>query len=343
MIITYNGNIVKINNQIVNFGSNNNNINNLLNYFIYVSGELTDGNTVWKYDIDGNLVSSLSSVRRIRGLTVDSEDNIIMVGDSSSTAPNENFYKYDFNGNLLFFKRTINGTAANRVKVDSNDNIFIVSTIFNSISLMKYDKDGNLIWQGGHTASVSDLTIDSNDNVIIGGTNSAGISVRKYSNSGTLIWSAQHGNTILGVDFDSQNNILATGIRTNVIGGVNNTTRKYDGNTGALLFSIDHGQRTDGIAVDSKDNFIIAGGRINNVGIRKFDSNGNTIWAIDYPTDIGTANPNTVLVDNDDNIFVSVPATSLNKGFLFKFNSDGELLSTITRDNLIYNITLSNK
>jgi hypothetical protein len=353
MIITHNGNIVNFGGSLINFTQSQ--IENTTNYFIYVSGELENEQSVWKYDQDENLISSLSSIRRISGLEVDSEDNVIMVGDGNTNDQSQpNFYKYDFNGNLLFaFKMFLN--FPRKVKVDSNNNIIVCGNLTNvttpptkSVSLTKFDSNGNLIWENAtHNSAITYLVIDSNDDIFIGGNRVTSITTRKFNSSGTLVWSRDHGNTVLGVAVDSQNNFLTVGNRPTQTfanandGGVIVSTRKYNGSTGDLLFSLDHGATVWKVAVDSKDNFITIGSRINDIGIRKYNSSGNLIWSIDYPVDIGGATPHSITIDNDDNIFVTVGIPTL--GWLFKFNSDGEHLFTIIRDVGLYDIALANK
>ena len=170
------------------------------------------------------------------GVAIDSSDNIIVCGITSSDGAGGNdalIAKYNSSGTIQF-ARTLGGSGteyAYEVALDSNDNIYIVgsssSTGTNGTDLLvaKISNSGAFQWDkilGGVGSEIGyGIAVDSSDNVIVGGyTTSDGAGgvdflIAKYNSSGTLQWDKTLGGSVTeliwGMTLDSSDNILACG------------------------------------------------------------------------------------------------------------------------------------
>lgn len=304
--------------------------------FISTTDNLLD-NSILEYDSNGNLLSSIPTPRRIRGITLDSQNNLILVGDYNSIEGNDNVYKFDSDNNLILsFSSSMVG---NKVRTDSVDNFIIAGNRFNFpvfgfTSLIKYNTLGSVIWRRDHGSSLASLAIDSSDNIYVAGSRTTNLTTRKYNSSGTLQWSVDHGASANDIDVDSNGNIVVVGTRNNIIGGVNNTTRKYN-SSGTLQWSVDHGgSSVFSVAVDSLNNVITSGSLISGVTTRKYDSSGVLLWSID----IGYTTTRSLEVDINDNIYIV--ADSGSSKVLLKYNSSGQLLLSVTQSNFAFDVVV---
>ena len=147
------------------------------------------------------------------GVTVDSSDNIYVVGqtqgglDNNTNSGDWDFFlvKYNSSGTKQWTQQlgTSSKDVGNGVAVDSSDNIYVTGTTgggldnntsfgSNDIFLVKYNSSGEKQWTqqlGGHW----------------------------YTSSGNIVYS--HNDAGTGVTVDSSNNIYVTGVTSRIIGG----------------------------------------------------------------------------------------------------------------------------
>jgi uncharacterized delta-60 repeat protein len=230
------------------------------------------------------------------GVAVDSNDNIICVGETSSegvdspTYANALVIKFDTNLNILA-RKIYNGAnyeTFRGVAIDSNDNIIcaghtysegVGSTTYCSALVVKFDTNLNIlarkVYSGANHDAFWGVAIDSNNNIICAGaTLSEGIGSPTYINA-------------LVVKFDTNLAILARKI--------------YSGTNSEIFW---------GVAIDSNDNIICVGHTLSegvdsqtytNALVVKFDSNLNIVARKYY----GGTNYDEfwgVAVDSNDNI-----------------------------------------
>jgi len=304
-----------------------------------------------------------------QGVAVDSNGNVIVVGDTSSFgAGGYDFWtvKYDSNGNLQWNK-TLGGSGHDTgqgVAVDPNNNIVVVGYTFSfgagngDFWTVKYDPNGNLLWNrtigGGSSDYAYSVAVDSNNNIIVvGETHSFGAGsydfwTVKYDSNGNLQWNRTLGGSGsdngYAVAVDSSNNIIASG-RTNSFGaGLNDFwTVKYDSDGNQLWNKTSGGNDSEngyGVAVDSNNNIIVTGptssfGAGNSdFWTVKYDSNGNQLW---NKTLGGSSIDNGfgVAVDLDNDIVVA--------GYTFSFGAGAYDFWTVKYDsngNQLWNKTL---
>ena len=290
------------------------------------------------------------------GVTVDSSDNIICAGYTTSDGAGSNdcfIAKYNSSGTLQW-DRTLGGTGFDRfeaVTVDSSDNYICVGYTNSDGAgnydalIAKYNSSGTLQWDrtlGGTGSDYFDsVTVDSSDNIICAGmciSGSAGSFdgfIAKYNSSGTLQWDRRLGGGSLdyfyGVAVDSSDNIICAG-KTQSDGAGNNDAliAKYN-SSGTLQWDRTLGgtgtEYFNAIAVDSSDNYICAGGTQSDCFIAKYNSSGTLQW----DRTLGTSGQDyfeSVTVDSSDNIICAGLNTANYDAITFRIISDGTLTGT---------------
>ena len=276
-----------------------------------------------------------SSNDRFYGVAVDSSDNIICVGETSSEGSGGDALVVKFDSNMDIIARKIyGGSSTDRfygVAVDSSDNIICVGSTAseglsgNNALVVKFDSSLNIaarkIYSGNSGDYFESVAIDGSNNIIcVGYTGSEGagsydILIVKFDSSLNIVARKYYGGT--GVDYfqdvaiDSSDNIICAGY-TNSEGSGNNdalvvkfdsslniVARKYYGGTGADYFQ--------DVAIDSSDNIICVGATSSEgVGqsdalVVKFDSSLNIVARKYYGGSV-VDQFNSVDIDSSDNI-----------------------------------------
>jgi hypothetical protein len=210
---------------------------------------------VIKYDSYGDMLWNKTTEGRVSsdsgyGIAIDSEDNIIITGETHSFGDSDVLViKYDSYGNVIWNKTSggkpesygkesacvsgtntviIGGSSEDHgedITVDSNNNILVVGTTWSfgaggyDIWTIKYGPRGNILWNrtaGGSLDDVGyDIAVDSNDNIVIAGTASsfsAGLWVIKYDSSGNILW-----NRTAGGSLDDGGYSIAIDVENNII------------------------------------------------------------------------------------------------------------------------------
>jgi hypothetical protein len=269
---------------------------------IYVCGSYTNGvdsNVLLiKYDTAGNIVwQKIVANANGFGIAMDSTGNLYATGFTSAATGSWDAItmKFDSVGNVLW-QKAIGGTStddAYGVAVDSTGNIYVVgdsdrSEMFINVLLVKYDTNGNLVWQrtlgGGGNDYGSGIAIDRLGNVyVVGDTDSAGglngnILIAKYNPAGTVTWqrtlSTAQWDAGIAITTDVSNNLYITGYMNDTGSGAGFFTAKYN-TSGALQWSI----ATDAIGnVYAAGQVDAYGAGLNDFLIVKFDMFGTVLW-----------------------------------------------------------------
>ncbi len=273
----------------------------------------------------------------------------------------------------LIWNRTFDYSGAydsgNSLSIDSSDNVIVTGSfrlvITNYIGVLKYDSDGNLLWNktfttGSGNAEGSGVITDSSDNIYVTGyvTNSnEDIFTMKLDSSGNQIWNATFdGGTDHdrgeGIKLDSSNNVIVTGFQGS---GADDKSIiiKYN-NSGSQIWNITQNfasgaERGTELYLDSSDNIFVTGFGVSGSTrglISKFDSSGNLLWNTTYVNG-SSSNLYDNVLDSSSNLY-SVGYTNYGGnyvGVLMKHNSNGELqwiknYNTSGSDDNIYGITI---
>jgi hypothetical protein len=252
---------------------------------------------ILKYAADGTLLwqrTWSNSSEDGRGIAVDSAGSVYVTGiayftNSSNSHQAGLLFKLDSAGNLQWQKVWSKGTYTNgnAVAVDSANNVYVAgitdSFAFccNDFTLMKFDSNGNLVWQhtwgGGGSETATGLAIDSSGNIYVSGYTDAfeatggrgfQLALLKFSSSGNLLFERIYGGSLnefgTGVALDSAGNVYVTGFgqSAGIAGSFDVLVLKFD-STGALLAQRSWGgSSTDaglGIGVDSSGHILVTG------------------------------------------------------------------------------------
>lgn len=204
--------------------------------------------------------------------------------------------------------------------------------------LMKFDLDGNLIWQRRiGTASEEQawfVVLDSADNAyMVGQTGGTTSYIVKYDANGNLQWQKTVTGSILsyGMAIDSTGNLYCAGSFTTQFAN-NIGLMKLDSN-GSVVWSRSFtgvtGDQAKGIAVDNSGNVYVtgvtsvsggAGGA--DIFLAKFDSSGNVQWQRSIGSASGDGSEGIKLDSNGDPYVIGTTASKL---FLAKYDSSGTL------------------
>ncbi|MBP6533290.1 MAG: T9SS type A sorting domain-containing protein, partial [Bacteroidia bacterium] len=303
----------------------------------------------WAKQISGN------EFEYIRGITHDSQDNIILYGEYSlvidldpgtsvlydTSRGNSDIFiiKLDPNGNLIWAK-TLGDSQWNycmEIKCDGNDNVYLSGTFNDSIDI-----------DPGPSVEMLDSTQGQTF-------------LLKLNNNGEFVWAIQNGYSELSsFDIKSNNNLLLLDLRR---------IREIDENKNLISIDSIGGGGSYKILLDDNENIFVIGYFINTIDfdpdtgtylltsqnccsfhdlyITKFDQSRNFLWA----TRIGSQPPSMRLKDaitdhsgnfyicfdansglctgtnTTDTCFTPVTTSSGDFGYLLKYDPNGNFLN----------------
>jgi len=317
----------------------------------------SNGKILW------NRITNLSGMNYAQGITVDSQDNIIVTGKMNASERADIYtIKYDKDGNKIWDAIYDNSEDdfATDVAVDSQDNIIVVGSSNKDCLIIKYANDGMKIWNKTYGDNLfnyaTGVAIDSKDNIVVAATFYNGTSsvntttgwtpskyyTTKFDASGNEIWHRTFGG-ISGfkknpyhdmlavatcVAVDSHDNIIVTGKSNSSY-----HTIKYSTN-GEEIWTKEDNYRIGipyGVTTDSKNNIIITGTFSHadqknspyETSTIKYDENGSRLWIKNYFNNKDSEGMD-IAVDSSDNILV-VGATNLHI-YGGEGNTDGLIL-----------------
>lgn len=285
------------------------------------------------WDGTGSTTSNITFLSNlINDVAVDNLGDVIAVGQVETASNTRDAYaiKYDSTGNVLWEKRFAgtDNEIFEGVEVDSNNNIYITGSDFNTAggdyitTTLKLNPDGDVLWdvERGVDGNLLDkaiaITIDSNDNVYVlaeteqlGGSETDTWIIKYNSADGSTPYDRYYGegtNTSTkfvpcDITTDSSDRVIITGAQTQLVGGGTSTQGTY-------------------LAV--------------------FSSSGTLAWqkALYNPDTAGSGGPHAngggqraLAVDSQDNIYLALNAGNLLGAGLgpcgvLKFDSSGNLL-----------------
>jgi hypothetical protein len=167
--------------------------------------------------------------------------------------------------------------------------------------LIKFDKDGNIIWQKnfrrGNNTFPGRIAIDSNDNIILA-ESYGNLSfyeftsiTTKFAPDGQELWSKIFQEDMMdiasGVAVDSQENIVSSGFFIEIFVGQGLYNIKYDSNGNRIWMKrLDNTMQPVNMVIDDEDNIIIGGQAFTQTSSMwstvKCDVNSKILWRKDY-------------------------------------------------------------
>lgn len=259
--------------------------------------------------------------------------------------------KYDANGNELW-KKKFNGTGNFRdggqaIDVDNAGNVY--AGIYSNrawgdydIVIIKYDMNGNIVWQAVYNSmheQITGLKLDNTGNIYVCGStstdpwNSASYNylTLKYDNSGNLLWAVTYNGTGNAEDqaqalaVDNAGNVFVTGYSAGAGTGRDYATVKYDASGVQQWVQRFTGPGANNdyardVEADNSGNVYVTGSAVyggNNDFITiKHDNNGNVLWAMQYngPAN-GEDNARALKTDNTGCVIVTGESQGAGTGY----------------------------
>ncbi len=284
------------------------------------------------------------------GVVTDSEDNIIVSGESNNNYFTIKYDKYLEVISSITYNGSITDTAYG-VATDSRDNIIVTGVSNNNYFTIKYSSYLSVIssktYDSGGTDIAHSVVTDTEGNIIVTGiSDNKDYFTIKYSSYFVVLSSKTYDDSggkdeAQCVTTDSEDNIIVTGYTTGIGSNKNWHTIKYDKDLNVLSSkTYDSGGLADkayGVATDSEDNIIVTGfinptSTNNDYFLIKYNKNLAVISSTTYNSgnnDIAYC----AAINSKDDIFIS--------GYITKSNTDSFSIfynkSLLIRSSATYN------
>ena len=350
-------------------------IDSLNNIYIAGDSDLGDFNvSVVKYDNSGTLLWNRTwgfpdTTDRVKGLGLDSSDNIYLVISSYNITTSGNIFlvKYNNIGEIQWESEWGGDDSdyPSSFVIDSSDNIYIggathsygtiVSSTIRSACLLKYDSSGTRLWNrtwNGNKSVFRSLRLDSSGNIYgAGDTDPLGdqymdIFLVKYNDNGDQLWNRTWGGAdsegFQIMKLDSLDNIYLAGVTNSFgAGGADSCLIKYNSG-GTQMWNYTWGRTysdlPEALAIDSKDNIYCVGYSQEGAAdyftfMLKFNSSGHLLWE-NLHNRLLVRDADCILIDVSDNIFIGMlkerAGSPFADIFLVKYNKSGSELWNYT-------------
>ncbi len=261
-------------------------------------------------------------------------NNVAGLGESS------NLTKYNPNGDVIWEKKisfSTNEVYIYDLELDSQENIVAVGRFLTTTYIgfvIKFDKDGNVLWQRQHTGEYEELysvAIGPEDSIYVGGSTyfsppnyTSDIYVVKYNSAGVMQWKKQ----IQGTSFDEEwvsdgvvdvdGNYYGTCYQLSDISGDEQLYTFKLSSAGALTWQKYVGstqyEQGDSIVLAPNGDIYILGSGYNASNIVRYDVNGTLIWQ----KEISNCYLSEMAVDKNSNLYLA-------GDYLVKMDPDGNM------------------
>ncbi|HCA41927.1 MAG TPA: hypothetical protein DEP28_01595 [Bacteroidetes bacterium] len=254
------------------------------------------GRVIWSVVYDDGITNDGSCK-----LTLDSEGNIYVTGQTNSPASHITTIKYDSSGNLIWKAKydgeLLSADEPTDIEVDSKGNVYVSGHSSEKNLdwlLIKYDNNGNQIWKTNFNGDANSrdesfkMLLDNNGNIYLTGyvmqkKNKSHRCIIKFDGSGNILWKnisdKPVSKNILKNDFcfDKSGNLLVTGSSVFIDKkGVSEMAVDIippDGKLIGVKF-FDAGENTipiaNAIAVDSQGDIILTGYKFSLTGVMDY-------------------------------------------------------------------------
>ncbi len=345
---------------------------------MYVVKFDTQGDEEWNKIIGGANYDMANDIAR------DSEGNAYLVGTYNFIPGHSDhkicLVKLDDQGNQKWIHNYSSGTYGDGIQIDKEDNIYLLgwSSLTYNILLLKYDSEGNLIWDRQWSGAGNDITCgpaiagDDEGNVYIAGaTTSAGkggydVLLIKFNSSGAESWNRTWGGVeddqAYSLAVDGENNIYIAGDTESFLvnGDKTQFLAKYDGE-GDLMWNRTcsgmEGATCRSIITDSEDTIYMTGCNYQSFSERyvyllMYDNQGNELWQTKWGPSSDITGYSLAFTTKED-ILISGKVKSFGSHvddfFIIRYKKDivssdsqFSLLEQNIRDSLAYNIQFYN-
>jgi hypothetical protein len=275
-----------------------------------------------------------------QAIVVDDSENVYITGYSETASGFSCVtIKYNKLGDNLWIRIYArpgkNYNIGNDIKLDDSNNVYVVCE-----SILKYDKNGNLLWAKYDSAYYEKIILDSLGNIYAGGVSSRKYVTGKYDKNGNRIWKKTY--TFAGSDnndifrdliLDNSGNAIVTGSSRSMTMFYDYLTLKYSSN-GNLIWARRYNGPSSysddgayGVTSDLRNNIYVTGYSMDTLNndnslTIKYDSAGNVIWTkrISGIANIGYD----LAVDSSQNVFIA--GRQGGRTSTIKLNISGDIL-----------------
>lgn len=222
--------------------------------YIYVTGNSAGGYATVKYNPDGvqqwiRRLNTSVGANYPTDITVDAAGNVLVTGYSLDYATDYDYLtvKYSSGGALEWTARYDGSQGEwdipDVVCADASGNVIVTGSCFNHCTTVKYDPDGELLWESMYpdVSEPNDMALGTGGSIYVtghrGGYNSDCMTVL-YNSSGILQWAVFYNGTaddddnMEAITLDSNGDVYVTGSSWGIGSQTDCVTIKYDGNTG---------------------------------------------------------------------------------------------------------------
>lgn len=240
---------------------------------------------------------------------------------------------------IRFFNNENNiGDGGMSVAVDSEKNVIVVGTANDKMCVLKYDPNGNLLWEKRDiNYSGISVVVDTSDNIYALGMRTNEANLVKYSKTGTLLW-----NIVRYMNYSPSGLTISPAGNPYVYGMINGCDITKFSTTGTVLWNkkyIGIGSFSGGtgynkrVKVDRNENAYVTfctriGGSSHkqDIMILKYGPNGDTLWVRSFSeTDSSYETSSCLDIDENSNVYIG-GITSVNgvyKNILASYDSSG--------------------
>jgi Secretion system C-terminal sorting domain/Beta-propeller repeat len=306
----------------------------------------------------------------ISDIVLDSLGNVYITGGLYNDLNGYDYctIKYSLDGTEIW-RRIYNGMAsskdiANKISIDKQGNVYVtggsigIDTDFDYVTI-KYNNNGEEQWIKRYNGSDSladnaiDIVVNNMGSVYVTGVSTKDIGnhnvgncvVIKYDSSGNEEWTTIVDNGLYSwivkdLAISNQGNVFITGYGGSGGSTLNNILTAKINQNGSLSWSKVHngsGNGNDeaiGIVVDNNNNSYIAANLVGNemdIGLIKYDTNGNEIWALQYSSNDASSfdEVSDMLLENN---IIYLSGHLFDKWTILEYNYDGNLVKEIIDD-----------
>jgi len=244
---------------------------------LYLAFSGNESITLIKINSNGFLIWEKSKflplVSQTNSLKIDWNNNIYVGAQRTTTAGTYyNYFKYDTNGNLLWNLDT-SGVIFS-IAVDANNSYVYTDKNTSRSYLIKYDNDGNEIWQRQVSSNAIPRQVIYDGNGYLYLTHTRPIpqtTLKKYDIDGNLIWSVDTVNDVFAITLGPDGNIYVAGYTTGFV-------RIYN-TSGSLISQFSSVALCQSLYVDTEGNVYMSS---NDAYYRKYNKSGVLLWSYLY-------------------------------------------------------------
>lgn len=298
----------------------------------------TNGNVVWDATYNNTDNTKFESANWV---SVDSENNIIVVGDvnsgiSSPVKANSLIMKFNQQGDLIWrhvFETTFDGSYTKRCLTDAANNIYVLGVGSGPngfvTKVKKFDADGNAVWNYFDTAGIGSpqhfkLTPEGNLLIIARATVGNLNGYLKINTDGELLWALAGVPSLAAGDADGDSFGNSYLVHSQTAGGGGSTIKKVSP-TGNIIWENTFSLTAFKLEVGNDDLPIICGypnSGSPGASFKKINSDGTLVWEnVNADGAMNLLTHSFMVLDQFNNAYLA--ASTLFEMAICKVNADG--------------------